>query len=113
MSENVQELIAEAQRFRKMALYYGDEPIIARLIAALEAAESVRENLQTTVNVDLAYMRKIEAERDAALAVIAEVRAALTSLDSQVSDEACLSHGLSAAFDAIVNINAAIAKATP
>jgi len=44
MSENVQELIAEAQRFRKMAIYYGDEPIIARLIAALEAVTEERDD---------------------------------------------------------------------
>jgi len=43
MTENVQELIAEAQRFRKMAIYYGDEPIIARLVAALEAATAERD----------------------------------------------------------------------
>jgi len=41
----------------------------------LAKVEAERDNLQTTVDMDLVYLRKMEAERDDALATLAGIRA--------------------------------------
>jgi len=54
------------------------------LEAERDALERQRENLQTTVDMDLVYMRLVEAERDAANAVIANVHA--WAMENDIND---------------------------